>query len=444
MSATPQRTFLDMTRYQWTVLLAAWLGWGFDIFDSILFNFVAPNCVPTLLGLPIGSAEARAATLNWTGIVTSVLLLGWGLGGILFGKIADRVGRTRTLLLTMLLYSVGTAACAVVPNMEWLLICRFIASLGIGGEWAAGAAMVAEVVPEHRRVEAGALLYTAAPLGLLLAALVNAEIAGDWLRDSPQTSWRWIFLCGLAPAVVAFAVRFFVKEPERWAQVAESTPAPRYRELFAPEWRRYTITGTLLALTALVMWWSCNAFIPVVVGGLGAQAAAAQGLVGGEAQTVIEAWKTRAIHIFNFGGFVGTLLTVPAAKLLGRRAMFGVYFLLSALSILCAFGLDLAPEARLWMYLPIGLTVFGVFGSFTYYLPELFPTRLRGTGAGFCYNFGRFFAAAGPFIVGYVASRGVDAASTAIDVLFWVGVVPLLGLCLVPFVAETKGRPLLE
>ena len=444
MSAATDRTFLDMTRYQWTVLLAAWLGWGFDIFDSILFNFVAPNCVPTLLGLPIGSPEARAATLNWTGIVTSVLLLGWGLGGILFGKIADRIGRTRTLLLTMLLYSLGTAACAAVPNIESLLVCRFIASLGIGGEWAAGAAMVAEVVPERRRVEAGALLYTAAPLGLLLATVVNAEIAGDWLRDSPETSWRWIFLCGLAPAVVAFAVRFFVKEPERWAQVAQTTVAPRYRDLFTPEWRRYTVTGTLLALTALVMWWSCNAFIPVVVGGLGAQAAAAQGLSGGDAQAVIEAWKTRAIHIFNFGGFVGTLLTVPAAKYLGRRAMFGAYFLLSALSILCAFGIEMSAEARLWMYLPIGLTVFGVFGSFTYYLPELFPTRLRGTGAGFCYNFGRFFAAAGPFIVGNVASRGADAASTAIDVLFWVGVVPLAGLLLIPFVVETKDRPLLE
>ena len=128
-----QRTFLDMNRYQWTVLFAAWLGWGFDVFDSILFNFVAPNCVPTLLGLEIGSPEARAATLKWTGIVTSLLLVGWALGGILFGKIADRIGRTRTLLITMLLYSVGTAACAAVPNMELLLVCRFIASLGIGG-----------------------------------------------------------------------------------------------------------------------------------------------------------------------------------------------------------------------------------------------------------------------------------------------------------------------
>jgi len=439
-----QRTFLDMNRYQWTVLFAAWLGWGFDVFDSILFNFVAPNCVPTLLGLEIGSPEARAATLKWTGIVTSLLLVGWALGGILFGKIADRIGRTRTLLITMLLYSVGTAACAAVPNMELLLVCRFIASLGIGGEWAAGAAMVAEVVPERRRVEAGALLYTAAPVGLLLAALVNMEIAGDLLKHTPETSWRWVFLCGLAPAVVAFLVRLFVKEPERWQQVAQSSPTPGYRDLFTPEWRAATVTGMLLATTALVMWWSCNAFIPVVAGGLGAQAAALQGLVGPEAQRLIETWKTNATHMFNLGGLVGTLLTVPAAKYLGRRAMFATYFVLSGASILCAFGLDLSPEVRIWMYLPIGLTVFGVFGSFTYYLPELFPTRLRGTGAGFCYNVGRFIAAIGPFVVGSIASRGQDALGTAIDVLFWVGVVPLAGLLLIPFVIETRDRRLAD
>jgi len=135
---------------------------------------------------------------------------------------------------------------------------------------------------------------------------------------------------------------------------------------------------------------------------------------------------------------------VPAAKYLGRRAMFATYFVLSGASILCAFGLDLSPEVRIWMYLPIGLTVFGVFGSFTYYLPELFPTRLRGTGAGFCYNVGRFIAAIGPFVVGSIASRGQDALGTAIDVLFWVGVVPLAGLLLIPFVIETRDRRLAD
>ena len=119
-----------MNGYQWTVIFAAWLGWGFDVFDGLLFNYVAPNCVPTLLGLKIGSAEAKSATLQWTGILTSVLLIGWAVGGVIFGKVADKIGRTKTLLLTMLLYAIGTAACAFAPNIWFLAGCRVVASLG--------------------------------------------------------------------------------------------------------------------------------------------------------------------------------------------------------------------------------------------------------------------------------------------------------------------------
>ena len=222
------------------MLFAAWLGWGFDVFDGLLFNYVAPNCVPTLLGLPIGSPEAaKAATLRWGGILTSMLLLGWAAGGILFGQVADRIGRTRTLMLTMLLYALGTAACAAAPNIWMLVAFRIVASLGIGGEWAAGAAMVAEVVPEKRRVEAGALLYTSAPAGLFLATFVNFQIAG-------------VLLQGLARDVVALRVpvrpdpgrrrvrRAPVRasEPERWKQAAASARRRRAsRELFTPEHR---------------------------------------------------------------------------------------------------------------------------------------------------------------------------------------------------------------
>src|SRR3954469_12961663 len=131
--------FWDMSRYQWLVVFAAWLGWGFDVFDGLLFNYVAPNCIPTLLGLPIGSPAASQAYFQWTGILTAILLLGWAAGGILFGQVADRLGRTRTLMITMLLYALGTAACALAQNIPMLIGFRIIASLGIGGEWAAGA-----------------------------------------------------------------------------------------------------------------------------------------------------------------------------------------------------------------------------------------------------------------------------------------------------------------
>jgi MFS family permease len=431
-----------MTRYQWTVLLAAWLGWGFDVFDGLLFNYVAPNCIPTLLGLPIGSLAAKKATLFWGGTLTSILLLGWAAGGILFGMIADRVGRTRTLLLTMLLYALGTAACAAAPNLPLLILFRLIASLGIGGEWAAGAAMVAEVVPERRRVEAGALLYTSAPVGLFLATFVNFQIAGVLLKGSPQTSWRFVFLCGLIPAVVAFVIRMFVREPERWKEAAASAPPPRIRELFAPGIRHLTLSGFAMSLTALIAWWTCAAFLSIVATGLAQTAAKTRGLDVAATLALVESWKATTTNFFNLGGLIGTLLTIPAAKVLGRRKMFTIYFALSAVATYTTFGLDLPPETRQYLYFFEGLTVFGVFGAFTYYLPELFPTRLRGTGAGFCYNIGRIITAAGPFLVANIASRGGDALGSALKVLTAVAVVPALGALVAPFVVETKGKEL--
>ena len=432
---------LSLTRYQWTVLFAAWLGWGFDVFDSLLFNYVAPNCVPTLLGLEIGSPEARVATLKWTGILTSVLLLGWAAGGILFGYVCDRIGRTRTLLITMLMYALGTAACAFAQNIEMLLAFRIIASLGIGGEWAAGAAMVAETVPEDKRVEAGALLYTAAPFGLFLATFVDHKVAGVWFAAQPEESWRYVFLFGLLPAAAAFLVRLFVKEPERWQQVATQAAPPRLAELFAPAYRALTLSGFLMAVIALITWWSINAFIPVVSTGLARAYAETQGLDKAATLALSQEWKTLATLCFNFGGLLGTLLTIPAAKYLGRKKMFAIYWAASAIAIFLTFGVDWPGQTRLYCYFLIGLSVFGVFGSFTYYLPELFPTRLRGTGAGFCYNIGRIIAAGGPFLVGIIAAQG---AARAIDVLLWVALVPLLGLLFMPWVIETKGRVLTD
>jgi MFS family permease len=438
---SPATGVWGMSGYQWTVVFAAWLGWGFDVFDGLLFNFVAPNCIPTLLGLPIGSPEAAAPTLYWTGVLTSLLLLGWALGGILFGRIADRLGRTRTLMITMLLYAFGTALCAFAPNVFALAAFRFIASLGIGGEWAAGAAMVAEAVPEKRRIEAGALLYTSAPLGLALATLVNYQVSGVWMRDSPELAWRVVFLSGLLPAAVALLVRLFVKEPERWAKMTDRRP-PKVAELFSPANRALTVSGLITAVTALITWWTCNAFIPVIASGLAGVQAAADGLTGSAVTALKESWKAQATNWFNLGGLIGTLLTVPAAKLLGRRAMFGIYFVVSGASILAAFGLDLPPQTHLMMYFPIGLSVFGVFGSFTYYLPELFPTRLRGTGSGFCYNIGRVAAALGPFLVVSIVRSGATALESAMSILFWVGFVPLIGTMALGWVVETKGRAL--
>lgn len=423
---------LGLTRYQWLVLFAAWLGWGFDVFDGLLFNYVAPICVPSLLHLSPSAPDTVKIVWTYTANLTSLLLIGWAVGGVIFGRIADRLGRTRTLLLTMLVYALSTAACAFAPNIYVLAAFRFLASLGIGGEWAAGAALVAESLPFSRRVMGGALLYTSAPAGLFLATFVNdlftrrlSSIASD-----PNIAWRAVFLTGLVPAAFAVLIRLQVHEPEAFK---EPQATPRIAELFAPRYRRRTWGGLSLALVALVTWWSCSAFIPIVANYLASGAK-----LRGHALAVLKAsYVTRGTTAFNVGGLLGTLLTIPIATRFGRRPMYMGYFLLSSLAIWCTFGMSSSPEVELLMMFTVGLTVFGVFGTFTFYLPELFPVRLRGTGSGFCYNAGRVITSLFPALIGIVKSSGRSPGS----VLVWVAIAPALGvvalLCGVGI--ETRG-----
>jgi hypothetical protein len=176
--------------------------------------------------------------------------------------------------------------------------------------------------------------------------------------------------------------------------------------------------------------------------GLAQAAAKERGLDPAATLALIESWKASTTSYFNLGGLIGTLLTIPAAKVLGRKKMFALYYALSGAAVFATFHLELTPEVRQRLYFFIGLTVFGVFGAFTYYLPELFPTRLRGTGAGFCYNIGRVITAAGPILVGSLAARGGDVLSRSLTVLSFVAIVPIAGLTLLPLVIETKGRTL--
>lgn len=417
MNGASQRTVWGLTGYQWLVVLAAWLGWGFDVFDALLFNYVSRLCIPDLLGLSPGPETDNTVNL-WTGALTSMLLIGWGLGGILFGKITDRLGRTRTLILTMLTYSIGTAACAFAPNVWVLVLFRLVAALGIGGEWAAGAALVAETVPNHKRVLAGALLYTASPMGLFLATFVNDLFTHriEAIAGNPSLAWRAVFLCGLVPAAVAASLRFFIKEPEMWTK---HEAQPRVIELFAPNLRSRTIGGLVIAVTMLLAWWTTNSFMPRVADLL----AARDGLdPAGHARYI--ALGTNA---FNLGGLVGTLLCIPIATHVGRRPLFLAYFIFDAIAIAFAFGADIPSTLRLYLMFFVGLTVFGAFGAMPFYLPELFPTRLRGTGAGFCYNVGRFVAAAGPFFVPWVTKlSGMELR----QIIAFAAVFPLIGAAL--------------
>ncbi len=402
-------------------LLAAWLGWGFDVFDGLLFAYAGKPTLKALLG-----AETSEPTINaWLGYINAIFLVGWGAGGILFGRVTDRLGRTRTLLLTMLLYSGATALCAACTSIWPFIICRIFASLGIGGEWAAGAALVAEVVSEKRRPIAGAILYTASPIGMFAASKVTRIII-DSGRFPPESGWRYAFLLGIVPAAFAFAIRYFVEEPERWKE-HKAEPA-RLRDIFAPGLRRRTLTALGVASVALIGWWGIIGFIPKLAREWCEKAGVAKESVG--------AMVDSANDGFILGGVLGTLLTVPLAMYVGRKPTFVVYFVGAIASSWVAFGMDLPLEQRLRaLFLP-GLTVFGVFGLFPFWLPELFPTRLRGTGSGFCYNTGRFVTAVGVFAVAEVQKH-----TTLTKAVLGVSAVYVLGLLILPFAHETKDQP---
>ena len=212
-----------------------------------------------------------------------------------------------------------------------------------------------------------------------------------------------------------------VREPETWKPAAE----PRIAELFTPELKRFTTSGLCMAIVALVTWWSCSAFIPVVATSLVKELVPAP--MGVAAALKKAEFITIGTTAFNFGGLVGTLLTVPLATHLGRRPMYALYFSASAAALLLTFVPDWEPITRLRLLFTVGVTVFGVFGSFTFYLPELFPSRLRGTGSGFTYNVGRIATAAFPFAVGYLVQSGTDP----LVVMSFVALAPAIGVVLV-------------
>src|SRR6266436_1556395 len=301
----------------------------FPAYQSAACFIVDPDGQLIELVQAAGDPRVGAAT----GAITAGLLVGWATGGILFGQVTDRLGRSRTLLLTMLTYAIATAACAFATDVWMLAAFRFVAALGIGGEWAAGASLVAEVVPERRRVAAGALLYTSSPLGIFLATLVNDLFTRriPLLAAQPDLAWRVVFLSGLAPAAVAL-------------------------------WLRHaTLGGLAMCIVTLVAWWGTNAFLPLVAAFLAGPDAGPSERAG---------FITYASTMFNLGGLVGTLATIPVARL-GRRALFALYLAGGAASIWVTFGGDWDPVVRMRLLFLDGLTVYGVAGTFSFYLPEL-------------------------------------------------------------------------
>jgi MFS family permease len=422
--------YRGVTRYQWLVLFVAWLGWVFDSMDSTIYAMVLHPALEDLLRSQSGGSVSQEAIGWYGGIIFSIFLIGWAVGGVLFGVLADRFGRTKTLVFTILIYAVFTGLAALSTDWWHLALYRFLTALGIGGEWAAGAALVAEVWPEEKRARAAGILQSAWAAGFFIAAVVNLL-----MRDS---GWRPVFVVGVAPAVIAMFVRLWVKEPERWVKVHEeerargATPARKLAELFGPGLLRPTLVGSGLAFVAVFGLWGATNWTPTLVRSL-------PQLKGHDA-AALASDVSYATMMLNAGALLGYLSFGPLADRFGRRAVF---------ALMCAGSLVMLPVAFLTprsyghvlLLLPLlGFFNNGVFSGFPIYLPELYPTRLRATGSGFCFNVGRVLASGGPFLTGFLVTAlgGFGRAASAIALIY------LVGLAILPFAPETKGKPLPE
>jgi len=407
-----------LSRYQLLVLLVAWLGWVFDSMDATIYNLVLTPALRELLG-----NRNSPENIGWYGgIILAIFLVGWALGGIVLGVLADYLGRARTLVITILIYAVFTGLAGLSHSWWELAIYRFLTALGVGGEWASGATLVAEVLPESWRVKGAGVLQSAWGAGYFLAAGVNLLLSGQ--------SWRVMFFVGILPAFVGLFVLLKVHEPERWNQARPAKGRLTLWELFVPERRRDTIVGSALAFVAVFGLWGATNWTPSLVREL---------IEPGRLNAVeITRKVSYAVMILNAGAIVGYFAFPPMAERVGRRGAFAVMMAGAAVTLPAAFLVPKSYVTVLAILPALGFFTNGIFSGFPVYLPELFPTRIRATGAGFCFNAGRVLAASGPFMTGYLVMQlgSFARAASAIALIY------VLGMLVLPFARETKGQAL--
>ncbi len=387
-SGSVPATLRSISPHQWRSGIAAWLGWTFDGLDMHLYTLVAAPFVAELLG---GLATTDSRVGRYGSIIQGAFLLGWALGGGFFGRIGDKLGRSRALSLTILTYALFTGLGFFATQWWHLMIFRFLAALGIGGEWAVGASLLAETWPRKWRPWIAAILQTGVNVGILVAVLANFLLA-----SAPP---RYIFLVGILPALLVFWIRRAVPEPEEWhvAKANAHHHEPKLRELFQGDACRVTIWVMMVCGVSLTAHWAFMFWhqqhlrnLPEVL----AMSPEQRNKLAGT-----------AMYLVIGSSILGNFFCGGVARLIGYRATIGVVFLGYLAAMLGAYCVARDHNALLWWFPVIGFCQ-GAFALFTMYLPPLFPTLLRTTGAGFCYNIGRIVAAAGTVFFGLFSKVG--------------------------------------
>lgn len=377
-----------LSKEQWRSGVAAWLGWMFDGLDMHLYTLVALPFVAELLRT---STKDPAAGYYGSWIQAS-FLVGWALGGALFGRVGDRLGRTRTLMLTILTYAAFTGLSFFAQTWWHLLIFRFLAALGIGGEWAVGASLLSETWPKRLRPWVAAVLQTSGNCGVLLASLAYYVIAR---MEAPN---RVVFLVGILPALIVFWIRRAVPESTHWQAVKqEQQVQPGIADLFRGSIRRTTLLTVSVCATTLTAHWAFLFWYLQHFRGLES--------LQRWSEPQRNALVSQAMFLVMASAIVGNFVAGFLATRFGFRRVILLLCLAYFGSLTLAYGVPRDHQSLL-VYLPLAGLSQGIFALFTMYLPPLFPTLLRTTGAGFCYNIGRVVAAGGTVFFGLFSKVG--------------------------------------
>jgi len=384
----------DLSPEQWKSGVAAWLGWLFDGLDMHLYMLVALPFVAELLGVT-DTKDPELVKQSGAGyygsLIQAAFLIGWALGGGFFGMIADRLGRSRALMLTILTYALFTGLSFFSQAWWHLLIFRFLAALGIGGEWAVGASLLSETWPKRWRPWMAAVLQTAVNIGVMLASLTIFVLA-----PFPH---RTVFLVGVLPAFLVLWIRRNVPEPEEWQGAKEKSAAatPSFADLFRGSVRRTTILTLLVCALSLSGHWAFMFWYTQQLRSLPTVATLEP--------VEIEHLVSKVVWLLMFSSIVGNFLAAVLARRLKYRRAIALLCLAYFLAIMVAYGVPRDQTSLWWGVAAIGVCQ-GVFALFTMYLPPLFPTLLRTTGAGFCYNIGRIAAGVGTVVFGLFTKVG--------------------------------------
>jgi MFS family permease len=433
--------FTGVTGYHWLVFFIAAAGWLFDCMGQRIFALARTPAMHELLG-----ADATDAIVKyWAGWATASMMIGWATGGILFGMMSDKMGRVKTMVATLLAYTAFSGLTGLAHNRYDFLLYRFLGGLGIGGMFGAATTLLAESVPPRIRPLALGAMQTLSALGNILGSWLSGFIPPnkpDFYHG--YAGWRFIFFIGAAPAILAVFIPWLLREPEAWKQAKQlaalgdrSHKVGSIKDLLShPVWRKNLLVGVCFGLSGMAGLWGIAFFSPELI----------RTAMQGQSAAAINSAISNGTMLQDVGAFFGMLSFTFAATYLGRRKAFFGAFVLCLVAIIFVFNNLRTAQDAYWMLPIMGFASLSVFGGYSIYFPELFPTRLRGTGISFCYNTVRYLAAAFPVMLGeldiLLGHAGVNEpfrkAATILSFIFVLGLVALI------WAPETKGKPLPE